>query len=93
MAVGLTQRILTRPVNEVPRVDEMDEGLVGLLSLCSAVMRHEPEMKNTQEGKQFIKAVARSCLFDVATKRLEPGCPPKCKTLVRNARFSHVTGS
>ncbi|XP_062502356.1 ubiquitin carboxyl-terminal hydrolase 34-like isoform X2 [Corticium candelabrum] len=82
LAIDLTHRIISRPICELPHIDEMDEGLVGLLSLCSAVMRHEPAMKNTKEGRQFIKAVANDCLFDVAEKRLQPGCPPKCKTLV-----------
>ncbi|EDO36756.1 predicted protein, partial [Nematostella vectensis] len=56
-----------------------EEGLSGMLKLCTAVMRHNPPFKFSQEGMIFIGEVFSACLFDLPTDCYDKRVLPLCK--------------
>ena len=82
LTTNLIQRVLKRLTWEGPRCggDNADDGLVGLIRVANAGMRKSIDRRVYPYTEQFFRA----CLFDVAGKRLSPGCPPKCKTMVKH---------
>jgi len=57
LARTLSQAILNREYLEARHNTTTDDGLVGLLSCTTVVMRHNPPFKTSREGQQFLKQV------------------------------------
>ncbi|PFX25818.1 Ubiquitin carboxyl-terminal hydrolase 34 [Stylophora pistillata] len=65
-----------------------NEGLSGMLKLCTAVMRHDPSFKMSPDGLEFLRDVFRSCLFSLPEDCCDERDLPLCKSkLARGAAF------
>ncbi|XP_064603807.1 ubiquitin carboxyl-terminal hydrolase 34-like isoform X2 [Liolophura sinensis] len=75
LAKSLADHIIQRPYYETRHGYEEDDGLIGLLNLCTGVMKHNPEFKTSTEGQEFLQQLFWA-LFDLASpsKRYLPKC-------------------
>ncbi|KAJ7390778.1 Ubiquitin carboxyl-terminal hydrolase 34 [Desmophyllum pertusum] len=65
-----------------------NEGLSGMLKLCTAVMRHDPSFKMSSDGLEFLRDVFHSCLFALPEDCCDERDLPLCKSkLARSAAF------
>ncbi|KAL9953976.1 hypothetical protein ACROYT_G041461 [Oculina patagonica] len=65
-----------------------NEGLSGMLKLCTAVMRHDPSFKMSPDGLEFLRDVFHSCLFALPEDCCDERDLPLCKSkLARSAAF------
>ncbi|CAH3140586.1 unnamed protein product [Pocillopora meandrina] len=65
-----------------------NEGLSGMLKLCTAVMRHDPSFKMSTDGLEFLRDVFHSCLFSLPEDCCDERDLPLCKSKpARSAAF------
>jgi len=58
LASTLTQAILNREYFETRHNTVCDDGLVGLISVTTVVMKHNPPFKSNKTGLEFLKKVS-----------------------------------
>lgn len=68
LAQHLSSLIQSRPILEPRYGGIQDDGLIGLLNLAAAVMRHDPPFKTGPSGAALVTA-AFDCLFALPTPR------------------------
>ncbi|XP_053405325.1 ubiquitin carboxyl-terminal hydrolase 34-like isoform X2 [Mercenaria mercenaria] len=75
LARELSQHLLNREFLETRHGYEEDDGLIGLFNIATAVFKHNPPYKNTDECREFLGEVFQS-LFALPspTKRYFPKC-------------------
>lgn len=75
LAKQISQHVLDRPFYETRHGFEEDDGLIGVLNLCTAVIKHKPPFKSSPEGQKFLDEVFW-LLFALPspTKRYLPKC-------------------
>lgn len=89
LAITLNEAILGREFLETRHNTICDDGLVGLLSVMTVVMKHNPPFKTSKMGQQFLKEVFDS-LFSLPSPQQR--YLPKCKaTLTRSAAYDLLT--
>nr|KAG5696977.1 hypothetical protein BaRGS_008439 [Batillaria attramentaria] len=71
----LANQLATRPYHETRLGYEEDDGLCGLLNLCTAILKHNPPFKNSADGRRFLDEIFQ-CLFALPSpsKRYFPRC-------------------
>lgn len=60
LAKQVSQHVIDRPFYETRHGFEEDDGLIGILNLCTAVIKHKPPFKSSPEGQvsnQWIQVV------------------------------------
>ncbi|XP_078316021.1 ubiquitin carboxyl-terminal hydrolase 34-like isoform X4 [Crassostrea virginica] len=75
LAKQVSQHVIDRPFYETRHGFEEDDGLIGILNLCTAVIKHKPPFKSSPEGQKFLDEVFW-LLFALPspTKRFLPKC-------------------
>ncbi|XP_041355094.1 ubiquitin carboxyl-terminal hydrolase 34-like isoform X3 [Gigantopelta aegis] len=75
LAKDIAQHIVSRSYYETRAGYEEDDGLIGMLNLFTAVLKHNPQFKSSHEGQEFLDEIS-SCLFALPspTKRYLPRC-------------------
>uniref|UniRef100_T1IPZ0 ubiquitinyl hydrolase 1 n=1 Tax=Strigamia maritima TaxID=126957 RepID=T1IPZ0_STRMM len=73
----LVESILSRDFLETRHATVEDDGLVGLLTSCTAVMKHNPPFKFSQDGQAFLIQLF-DCLFALPSPKQR--FLPKCKS-------------
>ncbi|XP_077522254.1 ubiquitinyl hydrolase 1 puf isoform X3 [Amblyomma americanum] len=80
LASRVAEAIFSRDVREVSlQGSQDDDGLYGLLSLATAVAKHNPPFKFSKQGQEFALGIM-GCLFHVSSQGGMRRLLPKCKS-------------
>ncbi|KAL1414805.1 hypothetical protein MTO96_007264 [Rhipicephalus appendiculatus] len=80
LASRIAEAIFSRDVREgTLQSSQDDDGLYGLLSLATAVAKHNPPFKFSKQGQEFALGIM-GCLFTVSNQSGQRRLLPKCKS-------------